>query len=310
MHLVLTGCTTRKRAPTPPELRIGAVAKGPLAQVVGDWIGRLSAAENRLRVSDLYGGRGFQEAYAAAACLNAPLGAVSAGIGAVLADDCSPSYGLSVASRTADCVFARITDPVSVRDWWSEISARSPLGRSLAEIIGTSDGVVIVALSQAYLAMVENELASLPRTDLNRLRIVTRAPPSSVGAALRAQLMPYDDRLDGPDSPYRGTRADFASRAAHHFARHVVAPDPAGSLEAHRTAVGVALSSWREPVSFDRNRHDDDTLISIIRDHWDRADGQSSKLLRILRDDLHIACEQGRFVTLMNKLRDERRIAA
>lgn len=310
MHLVLTGCTTRKRAPTPPALQVEAIAKGSLSEVVEDWVSRLSAAESRVRVSELYGGRGFQEAYSAALCLGARLGVISAGVGVVLDDDCIPSYGLSVASRTADCVFARITDPVGARDWWAALSSRSPLGRSLAKIIESNKGVVILALSQAYLSMVEGELSALPRTHLGRLRIVTRAPRGSVGLALRDQLMPYDDRLDGADSPNRGTRADFASRAAHHFARHVIAHDPGGCLGAHRAAVCTALSAWREPVSFERNRHDDDTLIRIIRDHWDRVDGQSSKLLRILRDDLHIACEQGRFVMLMNKLRDERKIAA
>jgi hypothetical protein len=235
---------------------------------------------------------------------------ISAGLGAVMDDDRVPPYGLSVTSRTADCVFSRITEPVGLRDWWAAISARSPFGRPLAEIIASSEGAVIVALSQTYLLMIEGDLAGLPRADLGRLRILTRAPRDCIAKSLRDQLMPYDNRLDGPDSPNRGTLADFASRAAHHFARHVVAGDPGGSVEAHRAAVRLAVASWRAPLSFDRVRQDDDTIIEVIRAQWDRANGQSSKLLRILRDELNIACEQGRFVMLMNKLRDERKLAA
>jgi hypothetical protein len=158
--------------------------------------------------------------------------------------------------------------------------------------------------------MVVGELVGLPQADLKRLRIITRSPNQSVTSSIKEQLIPYDDRLDGPDSSRRGTLADFASRAAHHFAREVVANDPDGSAEAHRAAVQFALAPWRPPVSVERARHDDETLVEIIRAHWDRANGQSTRLLRILRDELNIACEQGRFVMLMNKLRHERQLVA
>src|SRR3546814_9801405 len=46
---------------------------------------------------------------------------------------------------------------------------------------------------------------------------------------LHPWLMPYDDRLDGCDSPLPGTRSDFASRAAHHFVEAVVLDTPKAS---------------------------------------------------------------------------------
>jgi hypothetical protein len=40
---------------------------------------------------------------------------------------------------------------------------------------------------------------------------------------------------------------------------------------------------------------DDHGVGAAIRDNWVRGKGQSSELLRILRRDLGIACEQSRF---------------
>ena len=48
------------------------------------------------------------------------------------------------------------------------------------------------------------------------------------------------------------------------------------------------------------------TLSSKMREHWDAVGGSSSRLLRLFRDDLNIACEQGRFAALARVIRAER----
>jgi len=263
-----------------------------------------------VQASHLYAGRGFVESVQAASIVGANLAIVSAGLGLIDAGNVVPPYALSVAGASADNVLSRISDDADPSDWWQAISAGSPFSSKLSEVIAASPGVVIVALSEAYLAMVSGDLAGLAEGHAARLRIFTRAPVKRINEALRGRVMPYDDRLDGPDSSVRGTRGDFAARAARHFAQVVLAELPHGSAEVHSRAVARALAPWRAAPSFERVRHDDDTLLQIINAHWSSVGGQSSKLLRVLRDDLNIACEQGRFVGLMKRLRAEREVTA
>lgn len=291
-------------------MRATALEFGPLEKVAAEWVKCLHGSTERVRANHLYAGRGFVEAVQAASISDANLAIVSAGLGLVDAVSLVPSYALSVAGTSADNVLSRISDDADPSDWWQAISAGSPFSSKLSEVIAAWPGVVIVALSEAYLTMVSDDLLALPEEHAVRLRILTRAPVDRINEALRDRVMPYDDRLDGPDSAVRGTRGDFAARAARHFAQVVVAEMSHGSAEIHSKAVEQALASWRPAPSFERVRHDDDTLLRIISAHWSSAGGQSSKLLRVLRDDLNIACEQGRFVGLMKRLRAEREVAA
>src|SRR3546814_12536893 len=80
--------------------------------------------------------------------------------------------------------------------------------------------------------MISDELAHLPKSARTRLRSLTGAPAARVDPRLHPWLMPYDDRLDGCDSPLPGTSSDFASRAAHHFVGAVVLDSPKAGDEA------------------------------------------------------------------------------
>src|SRR5690606_38494001 len=103
---------------------------------------------------------------------------------------------------------------------------------------------------------------------------------------------------------------DFAQRAARHFAETIVRASPGGSIEDHAGMVREALAKWQFPTVFERARLDDDSLLELIRTHWEEAGGKSGRLLRVLRDDLHVACEQGRFAALARRVRQERALAA
>jgi hypothetical protein len=127
-----------------------------------------------------------------------------------------------------------------------------------------------------------------------------------IAPKLRPYVMPYDDRLDGPDSPVRGTRGDFAGRALHHFAEYIVRDGDNQSAGEHGAAVSAALSGWRMAARFDRQRLEDSEVLALIRDHWDAERGSTARLLRRLRDDLGVACEQGRFADLARRVRAEK----
>jgi hypothetical protein len=258
----------------------------------------------------LYAGRSFQEARAAAEAIKAEVAVVSAGLGLIEADMPVPPYDLSVVPGSADSVLARASDGATAADWWRLISKVSPFGKSVGERLGASTGIIIFAVSGSYLSMIAHDLNVLDPEVLDRVRIVTRAPPTRIPQKLRANLMPYDDRLDGPSSTIRGTRGDFAARAARHFAQEVIARCPAVTAQEHASEVSRLLSAWHFPSAPERVRHHDDAIMELLRVHWDRVGGQSSKLLRVLRDELNVACEQGRFVDLMKRLRDQRELVS
>jgi hypothetical protein len=304
MSLVITACSNRKSNAPPRALRAGAIPAGTLEEVGRAWLGRVRAATNRVAAADLYQGRSFVESRASARALGADLYVISAGLGLLREDSQVPAYSLTVTGEPPDNVLLRVkpNGEASPSAWWDMIVHKSPLGTGIAELVrGSSPNLVLLALPSAYLDMVSRDLAEIHGRSVSRLRFFARAIPASFPDKLRPAVMPYDDRLDGPDSTLQGTRTDFAARALHHFAAVVLHNNPDGSLDAHRRAVRSALSRWRRQVIPDRPRRTDSELIALIRDNWKAAEGKSGRMLRVLRDDLGVACEQSRFIKLFEE---------
>jgi hypothetical protein len=304
--LVITTCTNRKRKPVPDNLHVSSLPQAGVADLASVWGRCLAAASDRFPASEIYGGRGFQEAAAAAELLDARLMVVSAGLGLIFASERVPAYACTVLIDAADSVGARTLGGFDIRGWWKVLTDVSPFSRSLGEIAAQQDGLICAALSDAYIDMIADDLVNLPDAIRSRLRLFTRAPLDRVAAPLRCFVMPYDDRLDGPDSSIRGTRSDFAGRALRHFAGLIGPEATYASASDHAEAVAAAMAGWRMPPRVDRIRHDDAALLDLIRTHWDAENGSSSRLLRRFRDQLGIACEQGRFAALARQVRGER----
>lgn len=306
MTLVITTCTSRKRKPIHGTLHASALPRAPIAKLASDWVLRLASVAEVFPASEIYGGRSFQEATLAASLLDARLMVVSAGLGLISADAQVPPYACTVLVDAPDSIAPRVVGSYSMAGWWQALGAVSPYVQSLHQVTAENDGLICAALSDAYIEMISDELCALPEAVLARLRLFTRAPFERIAPALRPFTMPYDDRLDGPDSPVRGTRGDFAARALHHFAKFVVSEADGRSATDHGAAVSAALADWRMAARFDRRRLDDASLLDLIRAHWDAECGSTARLLRRFRDDLGVACEQGRFAELARRVRGER----
>jgi hypothetical protein len=302
MTLVITSCTNRKRKPITDGLHMSSIAEGALPVVASAWGARLAQSRERHAAGEIYGGRSFQEASGAAKILDARLLVISAGLGLVDASAVVPAYGCTVLVGASDSVRARVQGAFSLPAWWVALREASPFAQPLAKLVEGSDGPILVALPDRYLELLAPEVAALAAETLARVRIFTRAPLSRIALDLHAMVMPYDDRLDGPDSGIRGTRSDFASRALAHFA----GLNLAGSVTEDAASVIAAIREWRMPDKVERIRHDDKTLLALMNDHWDAAGGGSSRLLRVFRDDLGVACEQSRFAALARQVRGER----
>lgn len=306
MTLVITTCTNRKRKPVPDSLHVSSLPQAELAELAADWARCLAAAPARFPAKDVYGGRGFQEAVTAAEMLDAKLMVVSAGLGLIVASERVPSYACTVLVDAQDSIEARALGPFTIHGWWKVLTAVSPFHQSLLEVVSHQDGLICAALSDSYIQMITDDLVALPDRVRDRLRLFTRTPLKRIAAPLRRFVMPYDDRLDGPDSPIRGTRSDFAGRAVRHFAELTRSEAGSRTPSEHATTVSAAIAEWRLPSIVDRIRHDDATLLDLIRAHWDAERGSSSRLLRRFRDELGVSCEQGRFAGLARVVRSER----
>jgi hypothetical protein len=300
--IVVTSCTNRKRKAITAGLHMASVADGDLPAVAAAWGALLRGSQERYAAADLYGGRSFQEAAGAAKALEADFLVVSAGLGLIDNKTAIPAYRCTVLGDADDSVRARVQGHFSSAAWWAALREMSPFAQPLATLVQRSNGLILVALSDAYLEMLAPEIAGLSADALARVRIFTRAPKRRVALDLLPLMMPYDDRLDGPDSSIRGTRGDFASRALAHFAGLQVT----GSATEDSALVSAALHNWRLPTKVERSRHDDAALVSLMHDHWDAVNGSSSRLLRLFRDDLGVACEQSRFAELARQVRGER----
>jgi hypothetical protein len=304
--LVITTCTSRKRKPIPDTLHVSALSPAPIANLAGDWVCRLTTAAEVFPAIDVYGGRSFREAALAADLLGARLMVVSAGLGLISADARVPPYACTVQVNVPDSVAGQVVGDYSAAGWWRALGAISPYAEPLHQVAVEIDGLICAALSEAYIEMITEDLCAMPAAAQARLRLFTRAPLDRIAPMLRPFVMPYDDCLDGPDSLVRGTRGDFAGRALHHFAQFIVGGVDMRSAVEHGAAVKDAIADWRMAPRFDRLRLDDASLLNLIRDHWDAERGSTARLLRRFRDDLGIACEQGRFADLARRVRGER----
>lgn len=248
---------------------------------------------------EVYCGRSFREAESTSRDLSCPLYVVSAGLGIVDSNMSVPIYDLSVSSSSGDSVLNKITNEISPKAWWSHISRNNPFGTSLNNILSNHpDELVLIALSRTYLDLLKEELTKCTLPQQSRLRFFGKILPSSLPSQLIKNWMPYDDRIDSIGEAFSGTQSDFPQRALRHFASKVLINSVDSTVEKHRAMVLDALSYGVHRERPRRQRLTDPQIAKVILNNWKKGKGQSSLLLRILRDDLNTACEHKRFTRI------------
>jgi hypothetical protein len=308
--LVVTNCTGRKRS-VPGESPVGLSAIRP-SHAAGSGVEGLARAwlealahrrAGAVPAAALYAGRAFSDAKAVTSAMNGRLVVASAGAGLVSGEDSVAPYALTVASGPESVMPRLIELGVTSRAWWSALHVAQrrdlfPLSQRLRE---DKYALVLIALPAKYIELLADDLANIPEG----LRIFTSpAGLAQVPAHLRCQVLPYDDRLDGAGSPRRGTRVDFPQRAMRHYIEDL---NGAGlTLAEGRIVVERALSGLVKPVVPERRRATDGEVLEMLIENWVEHLGQSSRLLRYLRDEAHVACEQSRFRGLWSQARDAR----
>lgn len=304
--IAVTTCTDRKRHPVLPNLDASSLLPGSQPKLVRAWRQRVKAADPVGSASDVYCGRSFQEAASAARTGRADFRIISGGLGLIRAEEPIPSYSLSLVRQSAEFIGSRVVGaPFDAAHWWSEIQRRrepAPLAKSLR---ANRNAIAVIGISSAYLSLIAGDLLSLSEDDLDRVRLIGLGIENTCPQQLRHCILPYDNRLDGPDSPIPGTRGDFSSRAMRHFIERVLPQHKSGSIGVHKTAVNRNLSKWRRPKLISRPSRTDEEIIRLIKKNWKSIEGKSTLGLRYLRDVEKIACEQNRFKTLFHRAAKE-----
>lgn len=220
------------------------------------------------------------------------LAIVSAGLGWVRGATVIPSYDLTVSGGE---LAQRIDGDFDADVWWSSI-VRGPYSSDPDEdMMGRSR--VLACVSVEYVPFFASVLK---RAHPDSLRIFA-APgvARNLPPALRTALLPYDERLSSISS---GTRADFAQRAVRHY---VTTVGLVNDLSRDREAVAAAMQALPAAVSFPRRQAlDDEALLTIIRECLPTTPNRTP-MLRYLRDQRGVACEQGRFARLFAEARRE-----
>jgi len=287
---LVTNCSARKSALGAADLLHRNLAKGPQSEVGDHWLAALERAPATARARDLYSGRGVVRMQALADRLGAPLYIASAGLGLVKSEERVPSYDLSVSADTPSAVQRLIDDDFSAKDWWATL-ARSPYATPINKLFDeNADHLICIAVSNSYVPLISDELARLDKTRRDRLRLFGAAD-SKYQPALRPLLMPYDRRLD---TLVRGSKVDFAQRAAEHFivAMTTVKHFP-NSVDEQRAWITATLDEVPVKALEKRQVVDDEKIMGLARKL--AAQGHShTKALGILRKQ-GIACEQSRF---------------
>lgn len=266
-----------------------------LHSLAGAWQRALGMEGARLAARSLYQGRSIVDAAASAASLGVPWYVVSAGLGLVRFDQPVPAYECTVTAG-ADLHRRLKALDTQVPQWWEALTDSSP--HPLSRLIAKSPA--LVALPSSYLRLVCGDLARVTPARAKFLRIFTSpAGTQFVPSHLQSCVMPYDERLESVRG-FSGTQADFAQRALRHYVEVLQAtPLP---LEDARVAVAASLANRRRRRRSMGQRMTDDEILKVLVAQWSRHSGSSTKLLRYLRDEAQISCEQKRFSRLWQGL--------
>lgn len=301
---VVANCTGKKilkpcKPATPVSLTIGVQAA-----VQTEWLGRLGMLKPEVKACSLYTGRGFGFARQAATLAAAPLYIASAGLGLVAGDTLVPTYGLTPTGKHPDAVSARVQG-VFKPDVWFEGMLGGPFSSAWTDVLGDGQGSVLIALTHPYARMLGRSLSALAPDQLARLRIFGPSLNAVLPEVLHPAIAPYDKRLD-VIAP--GLQQHFASRALQHFVQSILPaqamPDRAAEFEAVKAALGAVILPNRPR----REGRTDAQLLAWITARL-RSERGIARLLKALRHDEGIACEQARFARLY-RAGLERRAAA
>jgi len=282
-----------------------SLCRGGYEALSSDWADRVTDAAKICAAEQLYCGRAVTETLQAAGALNAEVAFLSAGLGVVPRHASVPAYSLTSSPGMPDSIGARLTEAYTPQRWWKALLKARRQGRALAHLIDDlAPSLILVVLPASYLQMVHEDLETLPTSVQRRFRILGPRKATDVPTALSRYWLPYDARLDNAQSGFNGTTGDFPHRALRHFSTCIAPARRSSSFDQHRQAVELFLKRFTPYVRQQGVPASDDEVLKEIRQLWNICGGNRSRMLRELRTNRGIACEQSRFRGLIDRFEE------
>jgi len=307
---IITACTNRKKIPPSSLLCANNLPVGDQNDLLYSWKKRVNESpySDRIPVTSLYAGRGFFEILKTIKNNHKiQLWVVSAGLGLVNGEEKVPSYNLTISPSTRDSIQNKLIDGMQFdyRSWWHEINSKLNYNDNhLSSLIkARKDTIFVISLPKSYLDFVASDLFSLDERSLSRVRFLGSNSISFVPEIAKDFVMPYDERFDGPESINPGTRSDFFQRITRHFVECILPYNLSATHKEHAKTVQDFLLPMRLPLRVKRAQKTNKEIEKIIKKNWDECAGSSAKMLRILRDNELVACEQSRFAIIFKQLK-------
>lgn len=314
---VVVTCTHRKTRAPELETCARMLTHGTLKDRLSAWISALSHPNlERIPAEQLYAGDHWQVALSLNGSVPSGLAVrtwvCSAGLGLIRLDTPICSYSATFDSGHADFV-GHPKSSYDTADWWNALAEWSPAGThhrtitSLVEDAASSGESVILALSQAYLRAVRDDLAAAVRISNSHVAILCvgirpgtlcRILPNSPN--IPSLLLPAHSRM----KPLVGGAMQSLNVRLLRWALTVAdqwVHDP-GRLARLLEEWGTSAPDLPQ---YDRSRSDDRTIKDYIRSaRRTDASVKHTTLLRALRESGH-ACEQTRFRALFHDVAAE-----
>jgi hypothetical protein len=304
--LLVTMCSNRKigirnAVPLNPE----HIPKASQALVTNSWIALVKGEKILKPAHEMYGGRGFKESLLSVQGDVSKLWIISAGMGLICAETRIPFYNLTVVEKSLSSIQQRVNNQeFDISDWWRNLNCRLRQGYGLAELVRGNPGILIViSMSNTYASLVLDDILKLNAEEMTCLRLVGSVNRSMLPKTLHPYVMPYNSQFDGPESPLPGTRSDYSQRTTRHFLENVLRLNSKGTALEHSEQVYDIICKLPISAPYNRIRVDDDEIKRVIYKRWKDSGGSCINMLRLLRDDEKISCEQSRFSRLFQSVK-------
>ncbi len=296
---LLVGCTSRKRAPIPPRLRLGSVPDQDTGARAKAWLERLRTEPVETKPAwQLYAGDHWRVALSILSSNDPPaLSIVSAGYGLISLDTQVKPYSATFSAGPDSVTSGAMDAAAAGREWWqvlTEAPAVDGRPRSLADLAESEpDTVMVVALSPPYLRALRDDLVvAVARKRLQGRLILVSAGTRRIDG-MDDELIPASAKLQGL---LGGSRNSLNVR----IARYLVGEYAMHGWDADKIAKVLGRLAEQAQVADQQARvhlTDPEVVTFIKHAKHDEPHVSKSRLLRRLRDSGR-SCEQRRFTEL------------
>lgn len=309
---IFTTCTLQKKGSIDDALHLGNFADLDARETSKRWTRRLELEGGPgLPARDLYQGSHWKESLVVEETareleLSPDLWVLSAGYGLLHADETVVPYAASFAPGEDSIQNLKWRDSVPAlhrpRYWWDWVNQREG-GEGLVRFLGNKgDTIYLFVLSQEYYAALEHELLELIGSGRNVILISAGLYRQRNKAApmVRPHILPFSDRFKQVDPYLNKVNVTLNVRLAKWLIANF-AEKLTDGVDVLAPIVQEIADSVPDPERKPVNRMTDEEVLAFIGKHFGPKHDSATKLLRKLRDEEGLSCEQKRFGSLFRR---------